>query len=66
MRRLHNLAVLAGDAHGILRDALPSRGVAEVHVNFRSRRSGRARRTSSIWSFCARRTGAWCRAAPSC
>ena len=34
MRRLHNLAVLAGDAHGILRDALPSRGVAEVHVNF--------------------------------
>lgn len=34
MRGLRNLAVLAGDAHGILSGGLPLRSVAEVHVNF--------------------------------
>ena len=32
MAGLSNVAVLAGDAHGILRDALPSGGAAEVHT----------------------------------
>ena len=34
MRGVTNLAVLAGDAHGIMASALPSNAVAEVHVNF--------------------------------
>ena len=34
MQGLHNLEVIAGDAACALRGALPSRGVAEVHVHF--------------------------------
>ena len=34
MKGLTNLAVLAGDAHVIMRTALPSQSVHEVHVNF--------------------------------
>ena len=34
MRELPNLAVLAGDAHGILTDRLPSKSVAHCYVNF--------------------------------
>jgi len=34
MRGLTNLAVLAGDAHGVLRDGIPSRSAAAVLVNF--------------------------------
>jgi hypothetical protein len=33
MRGLTNLAVLAGDAHGVLRDGIPSRSAAAVLVN---------------------------------
>ena len=34
MQGVHNLEVIAGDAACALRGALPSRGVAEVHVHF--------------------------------